>query len=88
MKKKLIILIPLLTALAVFIGVYTYFNHQDAKTNLNVKDRNWISKHISDKFDFEIVNNFPIYSTDGVGVIMDFINDFQVDTNLEFNKIA
>ena len=45
MKKKLIIIIPLLTALLVFIGVYTYFNHQDAKTNLTVKDRNWISSH-------------------------------------------
>ena len=88
MKKKLIFIIPILTALFVFIGVYTYFNHKDAKTNLTVKDRNWISNHTSDKFDFEIVNNFPIYSVDGTGVLMDFINDFEVDTNLEFNKIA
>lgn len=88
MKKKLIFIIPILTALLVFIGVYTYFNHKDAKTNLTVTDRNWISKHTSDKFDFEIINNFPIYSLDGAGVIMDFINDFEVDTNLEFNKIA
>ena len=88
MKKKLIFIIPLLTALFVFIGVYTYFNHKDAKTNLTVKDRNWISSHVSDKYDFEIVNNLPIYSVDGTGVIMDFINDFEVDTDLEFNKIA
>ena len=88
MKKKLIFIIPILTALFVFIGVYTYFNHKDAKTNLTVTDRNWISKHTADKFDFEIVNNIPIFSVDGTGVIMDFINDLEVDTNLEFNKIA
>ena len=88
MKKKLIIIIPLLTALLVFIGVYTYFNHEDAKTSLNVKDRNWISNHSSDKFDFEIVNNFPVYSMDGTGVLLDFINDFEIDTDIEFNKIA
>ena len=88
MKKKLIIIIPLLTALLVFIGVYTYFNHEDAKTSLNVKDRNWISNHSSDKFDFEIVNNFPVYSMDGAGVLLDFINDFEIDTDIEFNKIA
>ena len=88
MKKKLIIIIPLLTALLVFIGVYAYFNHEDAKTSLNVKDRNWISSHSSDKFDFEIVNNFPVYSMDGAGVLLDFINDFEIDTDIEFNKIA
>ena len=88
MKKKLIFIIPLLTALFAFIVVYTYFNYKDAKTNLTIKDRNWISSHVSDKYDFEIVNNYPVYSVDGVGSIMDFINDFEVDTNLEFNKIA
>ena len=88
MKKKLIIIIPLLTALLVFIGVYAYFNHEDAKTSLNVKDRNWISNHSSDKFDFEMVNNFPVYSMDGAGVLLDFINDFEIDTDIEFNKIA
>ena len=88
MKKKLIIIIPLITAILVFIGVYAYFNYRDAKTNLTVRDRNWISNHSSTKYDFEIVNNYPVYSMDGTGVIMDYIDDLEVDTNLEFNKIA
>lgn len=88
MKKKLVIIIPLLTALLVFLGVYFYFTHKDAKTNLTVKEKNWISSNSSNKYDFEIINNFPVYSMDGIGVIMDFIDDFEIDTNLEFNKIA
>ena len=88
MKKKLIIIIPLLVAILVFIGVYAYFNYRDAKTNLTIRDRNWISSHSSNKYDFEIVNNYPIYSLDGKGVILDFISEFEVDTDLEFNKIA
>ena len=88
MKKKLIIIIPVIVALLVFIGVYAYYNYRDAKTNLTIRDRNWISSHSSNKYDFEIVNNYPVYSMDGTGVIMDFIDEFEVDTDLEFNKIA
>ena len=33
MKKKMIIIIPIVIALLVFIGVYAYLNHEDAKTS-------------------------------------------------------
>ena len=88
MKKKLIIIIPLVVALISFLGVYAYFNHRDARTNLTIKDRNWISNNNKTKYDFEIVNNFPLFSMGGSGVILDFINDFEYNTELEFNKIA
>lgn len=88
MKNKLIIIIPIVIALAVFIGVYAYFNHEDAKTSLTVLERKWIANNSSQKYDFEIVNNIPVYSMDGSGVIFDFINNFEIDTNLEFNKIS
>ena len=82
MKKKLIIIIPILIALLVFVGVYVYFNHEDAKTSLTVREKKWITNNSDKKYDFEIVNNLPIYSMDGTGVI------FEIDTDLEFNKIS
>lgn len=88
MKKKLIVIIPILIALAVFIGVYAYFNMEDAKTSLNIREKKWIANNSSQKYDFEIVNNLPIYSMDGTGVIFDFVENFEIDTNLEFNKIS
>lgn len=88
MKKKVIIIVPIVIALAVFIGVYIYFNHEDAKTSLTVTEKKWIANNSDQKYDFEIVNNIPIYSMDGTGVIFDFINNFEVDTDLEFNKIS
>ena len=87
MKKKIII-IPILIALLVFVGLFAYINRKDLKTNLTAKDRSWISANSREKFDFEIVNNVPIFSQDGTGVIFDFINDLEVDTNLSFTKIA
>lgn len=88
MKKKLIIIFPIIIAFAVFIGVYLYFNLEDSKTSLTVLERKWISNNSSQKYDFEIVNNYPIYSMDGSGVLFDFIDSFEIDTNLEFNKIS
>lgn len=88
MKKKLIIIVPILIALLVFVGVYVYFNHEDAKTSLTVREKKWITNNSDKKYDFEIVNNLPIYSMDGTGVIFDFINNFEIDTDLEFNKIS
>ena len=88
MKKKVIIIVPIVIALAVFIGVYIYFNHEDAKTSLTVTEKKWIADNSDQKYDFEIANNIPIYSMDGTGVVFDFINNFEVDTDLEFNKIS
>ena len=88
MKKKSIIIIPIVLAVLVFIGLFLYLNRTDLKTNLTVKDRNWINANSKEKYDFEIVNNIPLFSSNGSGVIFDFINDFEIDTNLEFNKIA
>lgn len=88
MKKKLIIIIPILIALAVFLGVYLYFNIEDSKTSLTVLEKKWITNNKDQKYDFEIVNNYPIYSMDGTGVIFDFIDTFEIDTDLDFNKIS
>lgn len=88
MKKKVIIIFPIIIAIAVFIGVYVYFNHEDAKTSLTVIEKKWITNNSDQKYDFEIVNNIPVYSMDGTGVIFDFINNFEEDTELEFNKIS
>ncbi len=88
MKKKLIIIIPIIVALSVFIGLYWYLNYRDDKTNLTVTDKKWIANNLETKFDFEITNNIPVFSMDGSGVIFEFINQFEEDTGLEFNKIS
>ena len=88
MKKKLIIIIPIVIAVLVFAGLYGYLNYKDDKTNLTISDKQWIEDNKETKFDFEITNNIPVYSMDGVGVIFEFVNDFEEDTGLEFNKIS
>lgn len=87
MKKKLFIIVPIVIAVAVFIGVYYYFNYKDDKTNLTIVEKNWINSHSEIKYDLDIVNDIPVYSMDGTGVVFEFIKSFEANTELKFTKI-
>lgn len=88
MKKKLIITIPIAIALVAFIFVYRYYNAEDKTTTLTVAEKRWVQNNSKTTYDFEIVNDYPLYSMNGEGVIFDFINDFEKNIGIEFNKIS
>jgi len=87
MKKKLIIIIPILIALVAFVFVYRYYNKEDKTTSLTVTEKKWIQENSKTAVDFEIINDYPLYGMNGSGVFFDFIRDFEKNINLEFNKI-
>ena len=88
MKKKiLIIIVPIIIALVAFVGVYRYYNKEDKTTTLTVTEKRWVEDNKEQKFDFEVVNDYPLYGMDGEGVIFNFIADFEENVGLEFNKI-
>ena len=87
MKKKLIIIIPIIIAVVAFIFVYRYYNKEDATTTLTVREKQWVQEHADQTYDFEVVNNYPLYGTNGSGVIFSFLEDFEENIGLEFNRI-
>ena len=88
MKKKLsIIIIPIIIALLAFVFVYRYYNKEDKTTTLTVSEKRWVEENKDQTYDFEVVNDYPLYGMNGEGVIFNFINDFQDAIGLEFNKI-
>lgn len=87
MKKRLLIILPILIALVAFIGVYRYYNNEDATTTLTVVEKKWIEANKDKVVDFEIINDYPLYGMNGSGVFFNFINDFEKNTGIEFNKI-
>ena len=86
-KKSLIIIIPVIIALLAFVGVYRYYNKEDRTTTLTVTEKRWVEENKEQAFDFEVVNDYPLYGTDGEGVIFNFIADFEAAIGLQFNKI-
>ena len=87
MKKKIVIIVPIIIALVAFIFVYRYYNHQDRKTSLTVTEKRWVQDNSSKTFDLEVINDYPVYGMDGEGVFYDFITDFKKNIGLEFNEI-
>lgn len=88
MKKKVLIILPFLIAIIAFVFVYRYYNKENHTTTLTVTEKRWVEDNSDKEFDFEIVNDYPLYGTNGNGVIFDFINDFEENIGIEFNKIS
>ena len=84
-KKKLILLI-IGIALIVFVSLYMIINYNES-TILNSQDKKWISDNGGKVIDIDVVNDIPIYSNNGSGVIFNFLDYMKEETNLDFNKI-
>ena len=88
MKKKLYIVITaIIIALVAFIFVYRYYNKEDKTTTLTVQEKQWVQSNKDETYDFEVVNDYPLYGLNGAGVIFNFIEDFQDNIGIEFNLI-
>ena len=88
MKKKLLVILPILIAIIAFVFVYRYYNKEDKTTTLTITEKRWVEENQDKEFDFEIINDYPLYGLNGVGVIFDFISDFEENIGIEFNKIS
>lgn len=84
-KKKIIYLI-LGIALIVFIGLYVIINYSEPNI-LNSQDKRWIAENGGKVIDIDVINDIPVYSNNGSGVIFDFLSYIKEETNLEFNKV-
>ena len=87
MKKKTIIILPLVISLVVFFGVYFILNHEDKDTSLTILEKRWIETNSSTKVNLDIINDLAVFGESGTGVLFDFAKDFELETDLEFNKI-
>ena len=87
MKKKILLILPIIIAVVAFVFVYRYYNKEDKTTTLTVAEKKWVEENKEQAFDFEVVNDYPLYGTNGEGVIFDFINDFEDKIGIEFNKM-
>lgn len=69
-------------------GLTYYFLTKQDKNTLTILEKQWIEENKNTIIDLGIVNGVPIFNYDGEGLLFDFIEDLEHDTNLEFNKIS
>ena len=51
MKKKLIIILPIIIAALAFVFVYRYYNKEDANTTLTVTEKKWVQDNKEKQYD-------------------------------------
>ncbi len=86
MKKKYIIVIPFFAVLISLLIVFFYFHNINKTTALSISEKRWIEENKKTVIDIDVLNNYPVYGTDGRGVFFDLIDDISKHTDLEFNQ--
>ena len=88
MNKKIGIIAIVVILILGSIGVVRFFTKEDQKTTLTVVEKKWIEDNKNNVIDFAALNNIPIVSDNGSGLLFDFLNSLESDTGLEFNKLS
>ena len=90
MKNKKVIIISIIVVLVLIIGflVYNFLTKEDKITTLNLFEKQWIENNKNNVIDMSIVDGIPVLSYNGEGIIVDFLNSLNKETNLSFNKIS
>ena len=88
MNKKIGIIAIIVILVLGSIGVVRFFTQEDQKTTLTVSEKRWIENNKNNVIDFAALNNIPIVSDNGRGLLFDFLNSLESNTGLEFNKLS
>ena len=90
-KQSKIFLIPIaIVVIAISITLYILFNplSSNGDVRLNLFEGRWIENNKNKIINVEIPNTIPLYSEDGTGIIFSFLDYFQKETELDFNKMS
>ena len=87
MKNKKVF-IPIILVLLLLVGGYFFLIKEDKVTNLNLFEKQWIENNKNKIIDMSIVNDIPILSYTGEGIILEYLNSLNNETGLSFNKIS
>ena len=88
MNKKIGIIAIVVILILGSIGIVRFFTKEDQNTTLTVIEKKWIEDNKNNVIDFSALNNIPIISDNGSGLLFDFLSALENDTDLEFNKLS
>lgn len=87
-KKNLIIIVSILILLIIgsilFIFKFDFRN----KNALTLEENKWIDTNKHDVIDIALINDVPILSYDGSGLVYNFFDDVTDDLSLKFNVVS
>lgn len=90
MKKKKVLIGIIIGIVISLLIVASYFilTKEDKTTTLNIIEKQWIENNKNKRFDFSVVTDIPIFSYEGKGIFLDFLDNIEEVTGLDFNRIS
>lgn len=82
---RTIIISIIVFAVLLFVGLYVVIQYKNPYI-LNSQNKKWISENDGKLIDIAVVNNIPVYSNSGLGLVYDYLEYFQEESGLTFNK--
>ena len=86
-NRKKIFLGIILVAVILFIGLYFVYHYSEPNI-LSSKDKKWISENNKQVVSIGIINDIPLYSKDGEGVVFEFLDYVTLQSTIDFNKVT
>ena len=84
--SKIILFLVLFVVIAG--GIYFFLTAPDEESKLTLLEKQWIEKNKDTLIDIRVPNNLNILGENGEGVLFDFLNNIEEETELKFNKIS
>ena len=70
------------------VSAFYFFNRNQDNFSLTRSESEWIDDNQNKLIDLSILTDVPIINDNGSGVLFDFLNDLEDDTNLAFNRLS
>lgn len=86
-KKLLLILGSIIILIAFITTVYVVITTPDKTTTLTALEKRWVEQNKNKMINVAVLNDIPLYGYEGKGIFFNFLDDFEKDIKLEFNKV-
>lgn len=68
------------------VGVYFFLTAEDDETSLTILEKRWIIQNKNTLIDVNVPNNLTVVADNGKGIVFDFLDKIEKETELSFNK--
>lgn len=92
MKKKRSKKWPIVLLIFVLVGILVFListsSNRNNNTKLTLNEKKWIENNKKEVINISVVNDIPVFSSEGSGVFFDFNDKFEDSTGLSLNLIS
>lgn len=87
-NKSWLVVLIILVLVGILIFLINSAKYSSTDTKLNLSEKKWIENNKKEVVNASVVNDIPLFSSEGMGVFFDFTEKFENATGLSLNLIS